>query len=87
MSKRFGTLCCCMVIIFPIVFYIPKFMEYRYEKFVHNFPTPINCSQLVLEQREMLEFDEKFSWVSYEGLYINSVCKKKGFDVRLKPCF
>ena len=85
MSKRCGTICCCMVIIFPIVFYIPKFMEYRYEKFVHNFPTPINCSQLVLEQREMLEFDEKFSWVSYEGQYINYVSNQKGVMVGLKP--
>lgn len=72
MSKRAGTLCCVLVVFFPVVFYSPKFLEYRYQKFVHNFPMPINCSQYIEEQRELAEFNQKLQWVSSRHFFARS---------------
>ena len=64
MSQKSGTIFCCIVVIFPMLFYFPKFFEYRYQKFEHDFPIPINCSQFVQEQRELQEIDNAIQWSS-----------------------
>ena len=56
-------MCCVLVVCFPVVFYSPKFLEYRYQKFVHNFPMAINCSGYIVEQRELAELSQKLKWV------------------------
>ena len=72
MSKRCGTIWCVIVVIFPAVFYFPKFFEYRYQKFEHDFPIPINCSKFVLEQRELQELDNAIQWVSFYKLGLSN---------------
>ena len=67
MSEKSVMAACVFVVIFPMLFYAPKFMEYKYQKFIHTFPVPINCSQYVQEQRELLKFDQKLQWVSWNS--------------------
>ena len=59
MSKQSMGRCCWVVVIFPVIFYAPKFLEYRYEEFVHTFSTPINCTNYVNEEKDFME-----DWVS-----------------------
>ena len=66
MSTKCATVYCGFVVLFPMVFYFPKFFEYKYQKFQHDFPTPINCTQYILEQRELSEIDKALQLVSYE---------------------
>ena len=80
MSKRCGTVWCVIVVLFPAVFYFPKFFEYRYQKFEHDFPIPINCSQFVLEQRELQEIDNAIQWVSCFGRVVKTVIAKIRFS-------
>ena len=80
MSKRCGTVWCLIVVLFPAVFYFPKFFEYRYQKFEHDFPIPINCSQFVLEQRELQEIDNAIQWVSCFGRVVKTVIAKIRFS-------
>ena len=64
MSVKYATIYCGIVVVFPMVFYFPKFFEYKYQKFEHDFPTPINCTQYVMEQRELVQIDETLKMVS-----------------------
>ena len=67
MSVKYATIYCGIVVVFPMVFYFPKFFEYKYQKFEHDFPTPINCTQYVMEQRELVQIDETLKMVSNVG--------------------
>ena len=50
MSKKSMIGCCWFVVIFPVIFYSPKFLEYRYQQFEHTFKIQINCTDYVFEQ-------------------------------------
>ena len=50
MSKKSMVGCCWFVVIFPVIFYSPKFLEYRYHQFEHTFKMSINCTNYVFEQ-------------------------------------
>ena len=69
MSIKYATIYCGIVVVFPMAFYFPKFFEYKYQKFEHDFPTPINCSQYVMEQRELVQIDKALQMVSKNNSY------------------
>ena len=50
MTNKCGVICRAIVLGFPIIFYSPKFLEYRYQKMIHTSEIPINCSQHILEE-------------------------------------
>ena len=89
MSKKCGSICCSIVVLFPIIFYFPKFWEYRYQKFEHDFPLPINCSQYILEQRELSEIDNAIKWVSMnmKNYYPNSFAKYRNNVIPKRSLF
>ena len=45
MTNKCGFICCAIVVGFPIIFYSPKFLEYRYQKMNQTSEIAINCSQ------------------------------------------
>ena len=76
MSKKLSLCCGYFAILFPILFYAPKFMEYKYEKFVQNYEVRINCSLYVDEQKELYEFDQKLQMVSLRTFHFFSIFKR-----------
>ena len=51
MSKRMFNACVALCIIFPTIFYSPKFLEYRYITKEQEKMTNINCTDFLNEQR------------------------------------
>ncbi len=58
MSKKAVNCCCVFVVVFPLIFYMPKFFEFRYEKFAKIYPRTVNCTNYVLEERRLAELAE-----------------------------
>ena len=54
-----------VVVVFPVVFYLPKFFEYRYDKFVHLSHKTINCTKYVIEQEELARISSAFDVVRF----------------------
>ena len=65
MSRKTFLLCVVVVVVFPVVFYLPKFFEYRYDKFVHLSHKTINCTKYVIEQEELARISSAFDVVSF----------------------
>ena len=61
-----------MVVAFPVVFYVPKFFEYRYEKFTSEYSREINCSEFVheLNRIKMIQEIESVSLNQSTVLYL-----------------
>lgn len=54
--------CLVGVFAFPIVFYLPKFFEYRYETYVDEMVEDINCTLYAIELRQLGVWSE-LDWV------------------------
>ena len=76
MSKKMFTMSVLMVVFFPVVFYFPKFFEYRYDKFVQVTQKTINCTMFAIEQEELARLAAHFDWVR-----LNTVIPRRA-DVR-----
>ena len=53
MSKNTFNACALVCILFPMLFYAPKFFEYRYGSWVKKVTRPVDCRNFFYEQQEL----------------------------------
>lgn len=57
-----------------MAFYVPKFFEYRYEKFTYQLTKPVNCTRYVQEHPDIIPASEaEFELVSC--LSMSPICE------------
>ncbi|XP_059095876.1 uncharacterized protein LOC131890532 [Tigriopus californicus] len=67
MSTKRANICLGFVVIFPLVFYSPKFFEYRYHSFTHESIHNVNCSEYV-EELERWKLLKHIEWDQVSSL-------------------
>ena len=62
MSKKMFNGCAILCIVFPLVFYSPKFFEYRYGSWVKRVTRPVDCRNFFYEQQELAVLERTINY-------------------------
>ena len=62
MSKKMFNVCAILCIVFPLVFYSPKFFEYRYGSWVKRVTRPVDCRNFFYEQQELAVLERTINY-------------------------
>ena len=54
--------CAILCIVFPLVFYSPKFFEYRYGSWVKRVTRPVDCRNFFYEQQELAVLERTINY-------------------------
>ena len=72
-----------VVVLFPVVFYLPKFFEYRYGEVIQTVPTEMNCTEYALGIVNV-SFKELFQ-ISVNFLFPCGV-RTQGYGLKIRCC-